>query len=160
MKVLKALVEWCKAMKGTKKVLVERYVEQGRDEGHYKGHIEINGTKLDYELKFPCSIFRLADIDPQKSKDELRHIIQITVKKDNTDIELTDDEYDFFYQMTALFVVEYYKFLYNEEFKDMVLQGLSPVAESVTIKSSGSRGFSRELCEMLSAPKFGCALVT
>ncbi len=164
MKALKALVECFKVMKVKKKVLVEQYAERGRDESHYKGYIKINGTKLDYELKFPGSIFRLADIDPPKSKDELRHIIQITVKKDNIDIELTDEEYDFFYQMTALFVVEYYKFLYNEECRDIALQGLRPMMEesdisSLIIKSSGLSVFSSELCEMLNAPKFGCSLV-
>ena len=152
----------------TRKVSVERHVEQVRDGSHYKGYVKIADTKLDYELVFGVPIARLDSMEPAKDEGEIRRLFQITVKRGNANIELTKEEYGFFFSMIVELAVDFYN---NPQTRDsqegmmgMMLQGRGPMAAfgasaSIGMTSSGSYDFPPELCEMLSAPKFGCALV-
>lgn len=149
------------------KVSIERYVQQVHDGSHYKGHVKIAQTKLDYELRFAVPIPQLDVMELPEDKDKIRRIFQLTVKKGDASIELTDEEYGFFFQMLVPFAAEFYKNPQtrdsNEGIMGMTLRGQGPMAalgvtSSISITSSGSPDFPPELCEMLNAPKFGCAL--
>ena len=150
------------------KVEVERYVQQVRDGSHYRGHVKIAETKLDYELVFVVPISQLDEMEPVKDKSEIRNRFQITIKKNNVNIELTDEEYGFFFSMLVEFALNFYN---NQQTRDsnegvfgQLVQGEGPMAAlgasaSIGISSNGSCNFQPELCELLNAPKFGCALV-
>ena len=152
----------------TRKVSIERHVEQVCDGSHYKGYVKIDDTKLDYELVFGVPIARLDDMEPAEDESEFRRLFQITVKRGNANIELTKDEYSFFFSMIVELAVGFYN---NPQTRDNnegilgdMLQGRGPMVAfgasmSIGMTSSGSYDFPPELCELLSAPKFGCALV-
>ena len=150
-----------------KKVSVERYVEQVRNGSHYKGYVKIADTKLSYELVFGIPIKQLDSIESPKDENEIRRLFQLTVKRNNADIELTNEEYSFFFSILVEFATEFYD---NGQTRDSnegllgeVLRGEGPMAElataSIGMTSDGSYEFPPELCAMLSAPKFGCTLV-
>ena len=150
----------------TRKVSVERHVEQVRNGSHYKGYLKIADTKLDYELVFGVPIARLDSMEPVKDENEIRRLFQLTVKRDNANIELTKEEYGFFFSMVVELAVDFYNNPQtrdsNEGFIGMAIRGEGPMAgfakASIGMTSSGSYDFPPELCEMLSAPKFGCVL--
>lgn len=150
----------------TRKVSVERHVEQVRDGSHYKGYVKIADTKLDYELVFGVSIAMLDSMEPAKDENEIRRLFQLTVKRGNANIELTYEEYGFFSMVVEL-AVEFYNNSQtrdsNKGFVGMAIRGEGPMAgfakASISMTNSRSYDFPPELCEMLSAPKFGCALV-
>jgi len=149
------------------KVPVERYVEQVRHGSDYKGHIKIAETKLDYELRFAVPISRLNSMKPTNNKEDIRRTFQLTVKRDGANIKLSEEEYGFFFQMLVTLAVDFYNNPQtqdsNEGFIGIVLQGQDPFSDfakaSIGMTSVGSYDFSPELCAMLSAQKFGCALV-
>ena len=151
----------------TRKVSVERHVEQVRDGSHYKGYVKIADTKLDYELMFGIPIAQLDSLEPATGENEIRRLFQLTVRRDNANIELTKEEYGFFFSMVVELAVDFYNNPRtrdsNEGFFGMTLRGEGPMASlgasaSIGITSRESYDFSPELCETLSAPKFGCAL--
>ena len=150
-----------------KKVPVERYVEQVTDGRRYKGHLIIAGTQLDYELVFGVSIPKLIDIEPAKNEDEIRQVLQITVKRNGANIELTSEEYRFFLAMIPAFAIDFHDSPQtrdsNKGMMGAMLEGGGPLADiggsaSIGMKKSGTCVFPPKVCEMLSAPKFGCAL--
>ena len=152
----------------TRKVSVERHVEQVRNGSHYKGYVKIADTKLEYELVFGVPIARLDSMEPAKDENEIRRLFQLTVKRDNANIELTKEEYGFFFSMVVKLAVDFYNNPQtrdsNEGMMGQMLQGRGPMAAFgasmlVGMTSNGSYDLPPELCEMLSAPKFGCALV-
>ncbi len=152
------------------RVFVERSIKQVRDGNHYKGHIKIADTELGYELQFAVPIPELDDLEPVEDINEVRRIFLLTVKRDDTEIELTNDEYGFFFQMLAVFALEFYNNPQTRASQEgligMTLRNEEgPMAEFVTsasigITSSGEYDFPLPACRMLSTPKFGCALTT
>lgn len=149
------------------KVQIERKVEQVVDGTHYKGHLKIAETVLHYELRFAIPIPRLDDMKPLDGADEVRRTFQITVKRDDANVELTDEEYCFFFNILMEFAVSFY---HNPQTRDsqegltgMGLRGeglMSTFASiSIGITHHCSFDFEPEICEMLSSPKFDCALV-
>ena len=152
----------------TRKVSVERYVEQVRDGSHYRGHVKIVDTELKYELVFAIPIDKLDGMVEPTDVNELRLLFQITVRRGDANIELTNEEYGFFFSMVVELTLGFYN---NGQTRDNnkgvvgeLLQGRGQMAAfgasmSIGMTSSGSYDFPLELCEMLSAPKFGCALV-
>jgi len=149
------------------KVPVERYVEQVSDGIHYKGYIVFAADKFDYELKFAVPIPQLDDLEPPKGREEIRRLFQITIKRDEANIELSDEEYGFFFQMITELAIELHDNeqtrANNEGFVGQALRGGGPMAGfgvsvKIGMKSSGSYDFPPEVFEMLNAPKFGCSL--
>jgi hypothetical protein len=152
----------------TRKVSVERYVEQVRDGSYYRGHLKIVDTELKYELVFAIPIDRLDGMVEPTDVNELRLLFQITLKRGDVEIELTNKEYGFFFSMVVEFSVDFYNHKQtrynNKGMMGGLLQGRGQMAAFgastlIGMTSSGSYDFPLELCEMLSAPKFGCALV-
>ncbi len=152
----------------TRKISIEQYVEQVQDGVRYKGHVKVAGTSFDYELVFGFPINQLDSLPLTKDDSEVQRLFQITVKRGNTIVELTNEEYKFFFSVIVEFVLSFYD---NPQTRDSnngmrgeMLRGRGPMAidgvsTSIGMTSSGSYEFPPELCEMLSAPKFGCALV-
>ncbi|MGB2791483.1 MAG: hypothetical protein IPJ67_04380 [Candidatus Moraniibacteriota bacterium] len=152
----------------TTKVSVELHIEQVRDGSHYNGYMKIASTKLDYELVFGVPIAQLGSMEPAKDESEIRRLFQITVKRDATNVELTKEEYGFFFQMLVTLAMDFYS---NPQTRDsqegmigLILNGRGlmagfGVSASIGMTSKGSYNFPPEICEMLSAPKFGCALL-
>ncbi len=139
------------------KVSVERRVEQVYNGRHYKGYVKVADSKFDYELVFGVPIDKMK---PVKDENEVRRLFQITVKRGNVNIELTKEEYGFFFSMVVELAVKFYN---NPQTRvmGMLVQDRGPMAAfgascSICMTNSGLCDFPSELCEMLSAPKFGC----
>jgi hypothetical protein len=133
------------------KVLVERLVEQVKEGVHYKGHIKVGDSNppLSYELVLSISIPQLQGVEIEENY--IREIFHITVRRDDVEIPLTEEEYFFFFVMTLNPVMTFYKSL---------LEGNSRGLKGRVIyrQSSIVHEFSPDECEMLNAPKFGCTL--
>lgn len=152
----------------TQTVSVERYVEQVRNGSHYKGYLKIGESKLDYELVFEFPIKQLDSMEPATSWDEVQRLFKITVKREDANIELTKEEYRFFFEMIVEFAVEFYNNPQTRDSQEGVLGALLrgngqtllglDVSASIGMTSNYSYDFQPELCEMLSSPKFGCKL--
>lgn len=154
------------------KVAIEQYIQQVSDGNRYKGHVKIADSKFDYELIFPVPIPRLDDMvvpGEDLGMDEIRRLCQLTVKRNDVAIELTDDEYGFFFRMLLVLTLDFYNNpqtrASNKGTVGQLIQGTSPLSDfggsiSIGMKLSGSSDFIPQLCEMLNAPKFGCALTT
>jgi hypothetical protein len=146
----------------TRKVPVVRHVEQVYDGSHYKGYMKIAETKLDYELVFTVPIPQLDELKPAKDRNEIRRLFQLTVRRDNTNIELTEQEYGFFIWMLLELAVDFYNDpqtrASNRGVLGMPLLAGIGVKATIGMTSTGSYEFPPELCAMLSAPKFGCTL--
>ncbi|MGD0328226.1 MAG: hypothetical protein ABSB00_00730 [Minisyncoccia bacterium] len=150
-----------------RKVSVELRVEQVCNGSHYRGYVKIADTKLDYELVFGIPIAQLDSMELAKDENEIRCLFQITVKRDNANIKLTKDEYGFFFSMIVELAVDFYNNpktrASNEGLLGMILHKEGPmdcfgISASIGMTSRGLYNFPPELCKMLSAPKFGCAL--
>jgi hypothetical protein len=151
------------------KVFTERHVEQVQDGTHYRGHVKFGDIQFEYELRLAVPIPKLDDMkEPPEEVSAIRRLFQITVKKGEESIELTDDEYSFFFHLLGEFVVNFYNDPQTRDSQEGLMgqmvrgEGLAAVFGSsakIGITSSGSYDFNPELCEMLNAPKFGCALV-
>ena len=150
-------------------VPVERYIEQVRDGSRYKGTLKIADTTLDYELTFTVPLPDQDDREPVTTWEEVRHLVHIVVKRDRAEIELTNKEYRLFFHMLAQFAIDFYNNPQtrdsNEGFLGMLLRRQGPLASigatsSIGISSSGTYDFSPAHCEILTSPKFGCALAT
>ena len=149
------------------KARVERYVEQISDGNHYKGHVKIAGTTLTYELKFTVPIPRLDDMEPIKSVEEARRIIQFAVKNGEATVDLSDDEYGFFLHLLLEFAVNFYNQDQtrgsNQGKMGQLVRGESPLSRlldasvSIGMSDSGTYDFEPSLCAMLNT-RFGCAL--
>jgi|GEM_PF-6828536 len=147
------------------KVQVERYVQQVTDGNHYKGHVKIADAKFDYELKFAVPIPKLDEAESANGPAEVRRLIQVELKKGTEKIVLTDEEYGFFLRLLAELAVNFY---HNPQTRDsnsgflgLAARGELPelgISASFGMTKSGSYDFPPNLCQMLNAPKFGCAL--
>ncbi len=149
----------------TRIVSVERHVKQVRHGSRYKGYVKILDTELAYELVFGVPIARLENMEPLKNETEVRNLFHITVKRQDENIELTNEEYRFFFWLIVAFAIDYYNSPLTrdkqEYFVDDMLRPRGPLLElSVGMTIRGSYFFPPELCKMLSAPKFGCKLIT
>lgn len=152
-----------------RKVPVERHVTQVRDGSHYRGHVKIVDTKLDYELMFGVPISQLDDVAKTMDESEVLRLFQIEVTRNGSKIELTDEEYGFFFSMVVELAIDFYndpgtRSQQGGMFGHM-LNGRGPIAAmgaslSIGMTSSGSCSLTPEICNMLSAPKFGCSLGT
>jgi hypothetical protein len=150
------------------KVPIERYVKQVHDGTHYCGYVKIANTRLEYELVFTVPIPKLDDLGPAKNKDEVRGIFQITMKRGDLNIELTDDEYCFFFELLAEFALDFYDDPQTRRSNDgrlgQMLHGQGPLAAlggsiTISITDGGTLELPPELWAVLSSEKFGCTLV-
>ncbi len=144
---------------------VELYARQVRDGSHYQGHVTIAGIRFDYELKLAVSMDQLDRAELPKHEEDLRRIIQLSVKKGDANLELSLYEYAFFIELLYQLVDDLYEHpntrTMNKVFKSMLDdQNSSSDGLMVMIHMKRVRAFefSPQLCEALSAPKFGCAL--
>ncbi len=152
-----------------RKVSIERHVEQVINGRHYKGHLKISGIQLNYEIVFGVAIANLDDMEPPENVDEIRRNFHLTVKRGDVNIDLTNEEYGFFIQMIMEVAIDFYNNPQtrdnNEGLVGILLKGRGSLASfgvtaSIGMTSHATYNFTPKLCEMLSAPKFGCALVT
>jgi len=150
-----------------KPVSVERHIDQVVDGSKYKGYVQIGKAKLDYELDFAVSIPETDTMPEPKDQAEARRIFQITVKKDGSDIPLTDQEWGFFFSMLVMFAAEFYHLPQTRDSNSgtmgKLMNGthsfLSHMASvSIGMTSKSSFNFSPDLRTMLNTPKFDCKL--
>ncbi len=92
------------------KIPVERYLEQVLDGSFYKGYIKIFETEFNYELKFKVPIPKLngMDLTSMNKPEQVRRIFQLVLKRNEFEIELSDKEYGFFFEMLVIFAAEFY----------------------------------------------------
>ncbi len=152
------------------KVAVERYLMQVEDGSQYKGYIKIGESKFVYELVFSVPIPKLDDIEPTDDAKEINRLFKLTLKKDETVVELTDAEYVFFCQMLVPLAVNFYHDSETRRSNDNLLSAVGRLIDgkhplsaygasaSIGVTTEGFCDFPSKIREMLSEPKFGCAL--
>lgn len=152
-----------------REVLIERSVNQVHDGTRYKGYVEIGGVRFDYEVVFTTSIPQIEAKAPPEDLKELRRLIPITLKKGEAEIELTEMEYGFFFTLLVMFAVGFYHNSQTRKTNDVLQKqsarnGDAPTAVGTFLPfcmtGNGRFGLTPEVCEALSAPKFGCQLTT
>lgn len=152
----------------TVKVTIKKYIEQVADGSMYKGTLEIAKAKFDYELTFTIPIAKLENALPH-DKDEIPKLVPIVIRRGDTKITLTNDEYGFFFSVLSIFAVNFY---YNPQTRasnegaiGSLLRQEGPLAKlgasfSIGVSNSATYHLPVELCETLNTPKFGCAIAT
>ena len=150
-----------------KKFQIERYVEQVVDGLHYKGHVQISDVRIEYELVFSVPIPEVDNLDFPNGISDIRKTLQLTVMKDQKEIDLTDEEYSLFLHILADFVVAFYgnsqSRRSNEGDMGRLLRGQGPMAAfvakaSIGMTSKSSCSFNSEICEILNRSKFNFML--
>ena len=144
-------------------VLVERNIQQVVDGSHYKGTVKIGGTAFDYEQKFLVPIPHLDDMVIPANAEEVRRLFPIAITKNGTAIELTPDEYGFFFTILSEFAVKFYLLQQTRHAQHTVLATnslftLVGATVSIGMADSALYKFPLEVCSTLNAEKFGCAL--
>lgn len=91
-------------------ILIERYIEQVQDGEFYKGHVKIGEAVFNYQLVFPVPIARLDNMVLTQDSGKVRNLFQIVLSREggSKKIELSDDEYNFFFFLLNEFVVDFY----------------------------------------------------
>ena len=153
-------------------VAVEQRIEQVHDGTHYKGYIKIAEVQFDFDLKFAIPIPELEDSSEEaKDEEELRRLFQISLKKNDVDIELSKDEYGFFFFVLVEFAIDFHDNPQTRNLQkgnDIVSKTLRGEGFLVNMGGSASISYERGLtfdfpplmCAMLSDPKFGCGLTS
>lgn len=144
-------------------IQVERCIQQIFDGRRYCGYITINGNQLYYEIFFHIPISRLVKTKLAGTIEGVRNKIQITVKKNNIEIKLNDQEFAFFLLMTADFALSFYNNVHNGfAFYGEGMLAQFGIFASIGIIKREVYEFKPELFEMLNSPKFkfGCTLAT
>lgn len=150
------------------KVEIERHVEQVVDGSHYKGHVKIGKATFNYELKFTIPIPQLDDMEPAKDVPEIRRTFVLTVEKDGQRIELTNDEYGFFFHLLVEFVLHFYNNPQtrdnNEGLVGLAARGDGPLSHLVSVSfgmdSTVTFTLPEQVHQMLNGAKFNCELVS
>ncbi len=149
-------------------VSAEQRIEQVADGIHYKGYLKIKERTFEYDFKLTIPIPELGNQPLSTTRDEvnkqIRSTFQLCLKKDGSELELTDEEYAFFFMVLLNSAVDLY---YNPQTraKNLGLKlcgagllALRGAATTIGITRRGKLEFASELCKMLNAPKFDCAL--
>jgi hypothetical protein len=147
------------------RVRVDLCIGQVKANEHYRGYIMIANTKLDYDLIFTIPIIGILSGDKITSREEeFRQHFQITLRWDDTRIELTNMEYGFFFRLLFLFVVDFrdssmIRFC-NDQLFGMEYLISEKMPNVVSLKTTSRRvyDFNSEECKLLSNPKFGIIL--
>jgi len=151
----------------TRKIPVEIYIEQVRDGYLYKGHVTIAKHVFDYEFKFAIPIPLLDNIVIKLDDyEKIRHLFNLVIKRDGAEIELTNPEFFFFFELIGQFIMGFYydpAVRHDQSgFLGKVLRnGVtdSKIHVLVASRSSGLYGLTPEICQMLNRAKFGCKLI-
>lgn len=154
----------------TRRVSVERTIGSFTYECEYEGTLEIEGVRFDWKLEFTTPISLLYDevilsegVAREICVDATRRLIQITINRDGTVIELTDDEYIFFFGLLVEFTVDFY----SEErtpattarfLTKALASGKFEEVRPASVTTSTERYLTSKECEMLSTRRFGCCL--
>lgn len=104
------------------KVEIERYVEQVQDGEFYKGHVKIGEVVLDYQLVFPVPIARLDKIVLTPESGSVRDFFRIVLLREGKVVELSDEEYDFFFFLLNEFAVDFYHAPQTRAYNEAILQ--------------------------------------
>lgn len=144
----------------------ELLLEQVKDGKEYKGQLVISNIKFEYNLLFEIPIDRLEEeVEEVLSQEELRRQFQVTVKKDGSVLDLSKEEYLFFFATLSDSAIDFYFHPQtrhvNQKMLDPVVRGEGRLAElgaKATISEiiKGEIRLEKEQIDLLSAPKFGC----
>ncbi|MCK5285807.1 MAG: hypothetical protein KAJ58_01105 [Candidatus Pacebacteria bacterium] len=113
---------------------------------------------------------QLDELEPATNIDEIRELFQITLDRNEKEIELSDEEFGFFFSMIVKFAVDFYNNPQTRSSNEGLLEHClcdedNPINStlgtsiSIGITSSGLLNFPPDICEMLTAEKFGCKFV-
>lgn len=135
------------------KVVVKILLTQSGDLDRFMGRIKIAESEFTFELSFLIPFSRYAAALSGKSIVEFRKVIDITVSKNDAAIELTDQEYYFFYKLLMGGVLNIYSV------REILRATNSGAMMSAIAPGEMLYEFAPETCKMLSAPKFDCILM-
>ena len=129
----------------------------------YKGYVKIGEATIEYETTFTTSIPEFVSMETPKKVSEIRELVQFKVKRDDTEIELTDDEYKIFLLVIGALAIKFYYCRLSCECWEM-MRGQSEfgrvVSVSIGVTVLRDLDIPPNICEILNSPKFGCALPT
>ena len=146
-------------------VKVETKITQVKDGSEYSGYLKIGQSTINWEMTFAIPIPRLDDELPRRMSESLQMLFKITATKDDTPIDLNDDEHKVFLQMLLLHVVEFYHLQQTRDSNDGLvgeaLRGHSVVpgmSVAVSCISNTTYTLPRDTCAILNDSRFDCAL--
>lgn len=123
-------------------VPIKRFIEEIRDSKQYRGYIKIADRKFDFELVFEIPIMQLRNLNQTKVDNEIQRVVQIILKRDGVDIELTFDEYVCFFAVLVTMAFRLYG-----------------TSMSFGILNCDFYDLPPKFNKILSSSKFGCDLV-
>lgn len=144
-------------------VEIERYVEQVQDGEFYKGHVKIGVAVFTYRVVLPTPIARLDNMMLTPESGNMRDFFQIALQRGGREIELSDEEYGFFYSLLNEFVVNFYHSPQTRGYNEGILQrrgegkGVFDLTVPLSMTKKDTLHLSDEMRKMLSNPKFGSA---
>ncbi len=146
---------------------VSRSIQQIVDGLKYQGTIGIGQGTFEYQLEFPVPVPELDAMKHAEDTPTIRRLYKLTIKKAGLALELTDDEFNFFFALAAMDAVEFYNLpqtrASNEGKMGELLEAKGPLASmgaslSVGMRSVMSFKCPDEYCDLLNTPKFDCKL--
>ena len=139
----------------------ETYVEQVQNGIEYKGHMDLDGVKFTYTMKFGVHIDRLDDLAGGDPQEVLKQIGLEVRDPEGNPVSLEDEQAKgLFYGTLLPFVVDFYNNPQtrdsNEGFFGQLLEGRGPftaigASASIGISRSGSFKRSPELEKIVDA---------
>ena len=151
------------------KVQVKIEVTQIKYGTDYKGRIEIGKSTITWEIKFLIPIPKLEsafDVEPTPS---LRDVFNVTMKKDDDTLELTDEEWKYFVSLLVGHVLDFHNLDQTQDMNrnrgiisDALRERKFDLGMMVKIGATFDHIYdlSDRVCMMLNGPKFDCALAT
>ncbi len=146
---------------------VSKAVRQVVDGLKYEGTIALGQATFEYQLEFPLPIPELDAMEHEADTPTVRRLYKLTLKKGESVLELTDEEFEFFFALAAVHAVELYNLPQtrssNEGKMGALLEGKGPLAAlgaSVSIGMTSVMSFRPpdKYRDILNAPKFDCRL--
>jgi hypothetical protein len=140
------------------RVPYELTVVQVKDGTDYKGHIKFGETTILYEMVFTISIPRLETALEKPTMDDMKRLFQITLRKEDEPIALTDDEYILFLRMLLMEVAGFPQTRDTNEQMGSGLRNIPGFSMQISTTQSGEYDLPQEIIDILNQPKFDCAL--
>jgi hypothetical protein len=128
-------------------------VANNDDDLLYTGEVSVADSPFSFELKLSVPMEKYREALEGKKLHEFREVIQIELKKNESSLELSDEEWRIFYYLLMKPIVDLYNARQDAKRKGRIEKGgaISAAAGEILLKP--------EVCKILSHPKFGCTIL-